>query len=95
MFYLFGWGETTNKNIASIRIKCKRCGHLSRFDLKIIRSWFSFFFIPCVPYARRYWFLCHNCDSGYKFEDKEEFERFRKKLLAFKAKKIKRLTLGI
>jgi len=95
VIYFFGWGDTTNRNIDSVRIKCRYCGHISTFDLKQVRSWISFFFIPIIPYAKKYWFTCSNCDSGYKFDKREDFERFRKKLLAFKAKKRKTLTLDV
>jgi len=93
MIYFFGWGQTTNKNLDSVRLVCKRCGHQAVFDLRIVRSWVSFFFIPLIPYAKRYWFMCRNCDSGYKFDSRKESEFFHTKLLAYKAKKIKRLNL--
>lgn len=95
MFYLFGWGQTTNRDIDSVRLKCRRCGHLASFNLRLARSWLSFFFIPVIPYSRQYWFVCSNCDSGYKFDDRQDFERFHKKLIAFKKKKLKKLILKI
>jgi hypothetical protein len=41
-----------------------------------MRTWFTLFFIPVIPYSSKYCITCPNCGS-YEELSKEEFERIK------------------
>jgi len=34
-----------------------------------MRTWFTLFFIPCVPYETKYWVGCPHCKYGYEVDE--------------------------
>lgn len=85
MFFLFGWGNTTNKKEDETPIEiCEHC-HTDYLYLTKVTSWFTVFFIPVFPYESEYYYLCHNCEYGFELKHdqvegiKDELEKFKKK----------------
>ncbi|MCH4888494.1 zinc-ribbon domain-containing protein [Acidaminobacter sp. JC074] len=72
MFFIFGFGKQTVKELGtSEKIRCQNCGNVRPWEYKKIRSWFSLFFIPVIPYKTVYIKSCPVCKTGLKV-DKEE-----------------------
>lgn len=77
MFFLFGFGKTTKKVVGANQERtCIRCNTQTVWQLCIIRTWFTLFFIPVIPYAAKYCICCPNCDSYIELS-KEEFEKYK------------------
>ena len=65
MIILFGWGRTTTKNYGQFRYApCNICKH-EEYSLIRIRTWFTLFFIPIIPYGAKRLVLCDKCGNGY------------------------------
>lgn len=63
---IFGWGKRTSKIVGqSPEQTCQICGRANRFNLVEIRTWFSLFFIPVIPYETKRFAACPNCANGY------------------------------
>lgn len=64
MFILFGTKRTEKKLTAGREFQCPRCGNIRRWPLVQYTSWFSLFFIPVIPYSRKYYEMCPICRAG-------------------------------
>ena len=65
MIILFGWGHTTTQNYGQFRsAPCNICRH-EEYSLLRIRTWFTLFFIPVIPYSAKRLVLCGKCGNGY------------------------------
>ena len=61
---VFGWGKVTKRFIGGIYNRtCRNCSRTSIWQLCIMRVWFTLFFIPIVPYKKKYQIACPNCGS--------------------------------
>jgi hypothetical protein len=63
--FIFGWrtifkrlGQTVDKRV------CPNCHNETNFVLTKITKWFTFFFIPAIPYDTQYALACSVCDRG-------------------------------
>jgi len=84
MFILFGWGKQTRKVIGDVTSKlCGHCNTMSIWQLCIVRTWFTLFFIPVIPYGKKYHISCPNCHS-YIEVSKEVFEKMQSDILSQK-----------
>lgn len=62
MFILFGFGKQTVKYLASAGLRaCPNCGNQREWSRLLIRTWFTLFFIPIIPYRTRTVALCPVC----------------------------------
>ncbi len=74
---IFGFGKVTKKVIGNLIEKsCQYCNQTSLWQLCLIRTWFTLFFIPVIPYGRRYAVVCPRCGS-YMALSKEQFEEMK------------------
>ena len=70
---IWGFGKTIKKVIGAImRRQCQYCNRDSIWELCIVRTWFTLFFIPVIPYKSKYCVVCPNCDSYIEL-DKDKF----------------------
>jgi hypothetical protein len=58
---LWGWGKRTVKHLGQIRQTCPYCHNDGWLNVVTIRTWFTIFFIPVIPYRVRHAMLCTNC----------------------------------
>jgi hypothetical protein len=68
---IFGWGRRTRNVEATIARPCERCTQSQVFNLERIRTWFTLFFIPVIPYETEHWLLCAECRCGFKLTQEE------------------------
>lgn len=74
---IWGWGKVTKKVIGSVfQRTCNFCNSTSVWQLFLMRTWFTLFFIPVIPYKIRYGIGCPNCGS-YMELTKEQFEQIK------------------
>lgn len=79
---IWGWGKQTRKVIGNVfRKNCSHCNTEQMWQLCLIRTWFTLFFIPVIPYAKSYQIACPSCKS-YVEITKEVFEDLKSKLVA-------------
>lgn len=61
---IFGFSKVTKKKLGTVMTRaCTYCNSYSTWDLCIVRTWFTLFFIPIVPYKIKYCISCSNCES--------------------------------
>jgi hypothetical protein len=65
---------TFKKGIAKEAYQCESCGIYTRWELCNLWEVFTLFFIPLIPYWKRAWLLCQNCDAGIKLTKKNRNE---------------------
>jgi len=68
---IFGWGRRTRSVEATLARQCDRCARTEMFRLERVRTWFTLFFIPVIPYETQYWLLCSECRCGIKLSHEE------------------------
>lgn len=74
---IWGWGKITKKMIGGVfQRTCSYCNTTSTWQLCIIRTWFTLFFIPIIPYKKTYAIVCPNCGSYIKLTQ-EQFEKIK------------------
>lgn len=78
---IFGWGRKSRTVEATLARQCDRCGRSEMFRLEKIRTWFTLFFIPVIPYDTQYWLLCSECRSGQKLS-RAEYDQIISELAA-------------
>lgn len=66
---IFGWGHQIIKNFGIILKKhCSNCNNDDYWQLLRITEWFTLFFIPIIPYQRKYLLICPVCEKGIYLE---------------------------
>jgi len=74
---IWGWGKVTKKIIGqAFEHICTHCNKAEIWQLCIVRTWFTLFFIPVIPYKKRYCVVCPNCES-YRELTEEQFEKMK------------------
>lgn len=74
---IWGWGKTTKRIIGQVfQNTCSYCNTTTIWQLCIVRTWFTLFFIPIIPYRTKYCIACPNCGS-YMELTKEKFEEVK------------------
>ncbi len=64
MLILFGTKKTETQLTRGNEYGCPRCHNISRWPLIRYTSWFCLFFIPVIPYSRKYFERCPVCHAG-------------------------------
>lgn len=74
---IWGFGKVTKKMLGNVeRRYCKYCETEGVWQLCVMRTWFTLFFIPLIPYATKYCIVCPTCGS-YVQLTKEEYISLR------------------
>ena len=61
---IWGFGRITNNFKGGVSEKmCTHCNTNSIWQLCIMKTWFTLFFIPIVPYKKQYCIMCPKCKS--------------------------------
>lgn len=69
MFFIFGWGRQTDKDLGpTLPINCPNCHNDTFWHLHKRETWFTFFFVPVIPYESKHLFLCPTCSRGVLLE---------------------------
>lgn len=77
MIIIWGFGKKTKKFIGGVfQRTCNYCNQTSIWQLCVVRTWFTLFYIPIIPYKKMYCIICPNC-SSYIELSKEQFEKIR------------------
>lgn len=77
---IWGFGKVTKKKIGGVFSRmCTYCNTEEVWQLCIMRTWFTLFFIPIIPYSRVYCISCPNCGS-YMEISKEDFLEIKSSL---------------
>ncbi|EKQ57483.1 MULTISPECIES: zinc ribbon domain-containing protein [unclassified Clostridium] len=77
---IWGWGRVTRKFIGGVTQRtCNYCNKTSVWQLCIVRTWFTLFFIPIIPYKKTYQIACPSCGSYIKLTQ-EQFEKIKLEL---------------
>lgn len=67
MFFLFGWGRRTRKDFGpALPLKCGNCNNSGFHRLLHVRTWFTLFFAPVIPYESHHYLLCDVCSRGFE-----------------------------
>lgn len=75
MFFVFGWGHQTVKKHGPVqKYRCERCHNEELWHLFSKKTWFTLFFIPVIPYARKYLLLCPVCNHGVELDHAQFLE---------------------
>lgn len=78
---IWGWGKITKKFIGSAFYRtCNHCNTTQSWQLCIIRTWFTLFFIPIIPYKKRYCVTCPNCGSYIELTA-QQFEEMKSSIM--------------
>ena len=79
---IWGWGKVTKKNIGdAYQHACRYCNKTEIWQLCVVRTWFTLFFIPIIPYKKKYCIACPNCGS-YIDLTQEQFEKMKLDILS-------------
>jgi hypothetical protein len=65
---LWGWGRRTVKHLGRITRKCPYCHNTGWFEVVTVRTWFTLFFIPVIPYRVRHVMMCTNCGGSVELD---------------------------
>lgn len=77
---IYGWDKKTRKVIGKFAHRsCTYCNTDSVWVLCLVRTWFTLFFIPIIPYAKSYQISCPNCKS-YITISKEDFMKLKEEI---------------
>ncbi len=79
MFILFGWGFRTNKHFGTRKERCNICGG-DEYSYYRIRTWFTLFFIPIIPYSTKYIMVCHRCGNSIELTSEQFFQELNEPL---------------
>jgi len=70
--FIFGWGFQTIKQIGVVfKNLCNHCHNDEYWILTRTITWFTFFFIPVIPYSFQYFLSCPICKYGLTLNDKQ------------------------
>lgn len=70
-FIIFGWGNAKQKDLGeTYPAACGRCGNEVFYHFVKFWKRFSLFFIPLIPYGRKYFLSCPICSNSIEL-DKE------------------------
>lgn len=74
---LFGWGHKTTQDYGPVKKHaCASCGCHSDWGLLTQTLWFTFFFVPVIPYSRKHFFYCPVCGTSIEV-DATQFSYYR------------------
>jgi hypothetical protein len=59
---IWGW-QTRNKSIGKVKGKCRVCKKASSQEVVQSTDWFDLYFIPIIPYNKRWGLFCSSCGN--------------------------------
>jgi hypothetical protein len=70
---IIGFGKVTSKDLGEIGQEqpCVWCSALVYYHLILIRTWFTYFFIPVIPYRRAYQVMRPACSLSITISGEE------------------------
>ena len=70
---IIGFGKRTSKDLGEIGggQSCIWCSAHVYYHLTLVRTWFTYFLIPVIPYRRTYHVTCPACGEGIMISGKE------------------------
>ena len=72
---IYGWGKQTVKDYGESKYeRCGNCDNPHKTHVIKITKWFTLFFIPIIPYSKKYYFICPACKSSREI-DKHDIKR--------------------
>lgn len=70
MFILFGWGhQKVAQHGPTIRHNCSNCGNNSSWHLCTVTTFFELFFVPVIPYSKKYFLYCPICSNSIELSE--------------------------
>ena len=62
---IWGWGKVTRKTSLDLYFErsCNYCNSTEILEFMCVRTWFTLFFIPIIPYRKQYCITCPKCYS--------------------------------
>ena len=76
MFIIWGFGHTRTKDYGDdVLTNCERCHNNVNRNMLKVTSWFTFFFIPVIPYRTVYLLVCPICGQAEQLEKKVFLEK--------------------
>lgn len=72
-FILIGFGKKTVKDLGETgqQQRCFSCSQLVFYHLVMVRTWFTYFFIPLLAYRKEYRIQCPSCSQGIEIHGTE------------------------
>ena len=70
---IIGFGKVTTRDLGEIGQgqQCVRCSASVSYRLLLVRTWFTYFFVPVIPYRREYRVECPACAGGIEIRGEE------------------------
>lgn len=69
LFIIFGWGNAKQKDLGeTYPAECGRCRNQVFYHLVKFWKRFSLFFIPLIPYGRKYYLSCPVCSNSIELD---------------------------
>lgn len=70
---IIGFGKVTARDMGEVdqEQECVWCSKRVRYRLVRARTWFSFFFVPVIPYRNEYRVVCPACSRGMTIRGSE------------------------
>ncbi|HMK92319.1 MAG TPA: zinc-ribbon domain-containing protein [Thermoleophilia bacterium] len=69
MFIIFGFGRRTIRVLGFTGVRlCPNCRNSSQWKVLLIRTWFTLFFVPVIPYESRHVAMCPVCSRGVQVD---------------------------
>ena len=68
MFFLLGV-RRKEKTIGQVERPCSKCARPTVHTALELKSWFTLFFIPVIPFGTTYLTRCNFCGTKYKTTD--------------------------
>jgi hypothetical protein len=93
MFFVFGWGRTTQKNVTNVAVlHCAHCNNVGPWHALRRKTWFTLFFIPVIPYKTYAFLHCGVCSRGWELTGDEFAKAVRLADLSYEYTEKKTLT---
>lgn len=78
MFIIWGFGHKTVKRFTLMEnTVCRRCNNTVNREMLKVTTWFTLFFIPLIPYSKKYFITCPICGGGAEISRYEYDEMSR------------------
>ncbi len=74
MFIIWGFTQTEKELGFVGYFHCYKCNNDGNWQLKKVTNWFTIFFIPVIPFRRKYYVYCPVCHDATQVP-KEEAKR--------------------
>lgn len=70
---IIGFGKVTSKDLGETGLEqpCIWCSTRVVYHLVLVRTWFTYFFIPVLPYRKAYRVMCPACGNGIAISGEE------------------------